>query len=648
MPLAARAAAHPPPPTAAQPTLHPPSVNTSPAARSAAGVVELERVEAVGRLKELQRRAHLACSGSGDRGHTHPYTTLGLSRSCSTADARQAFRNLQLRFHPDKVVQLLEKHRATLPTLPPRAELERLGASVILELVNANVLLNDPKQRALFDASGGENPRSAAGAAPPPPPPQPLSAAEIRTMLADKFCQLVNHDVCFAHLAACHVLVAGVGYRCDKVVVADGNCFFHSIQHARFGHSTTTDYIALRTKVMQLWATAIKSRARWAAHLFSCTEYDDDRATGATGPFAQEFPSFGDALTEDEVDAHFTTCVKEFNVASAMIRSDRNPYTGYFPAALAALVLKCHLVVVSPLGPAVRTHDYLSRSSFYAALAGDTRAWPTIVLAHVVYASPLSTGMGLRNHFLPMSRSTHGLAIQWPAALGMAATQAAERAEQCANHAVGLAIDALGRTADLELLRTPFDVTLRRLVQGATDAALARLPPLRSVSPPPRPQFSLSTEGRKAAARQSAQRLPRAPRDVSPRSAQRKVPTPLPRSSQWQPSAAAAPRSTTPPPRPTAAAAAAPPAPGARPAAWGHVHPSRVNQIFGHADDAAAQAAGAPSAVPKGAGSGREAAPSGSPAPPAAASTVRPLAQSLHASLSGVRAPASAAGRPLV
>ena len=89
-------------------------------------------------MAELRRRVDLAAEDEG--GAANPYATLGLATNSTPGEVRRAYRELALRFHPDK-------NRG--------AELTELAHAAFQEVVAAFEILGTPDKRAAFDEAAG-------------------------------------------------------------------------------------------------------------------------------------------------------------------------------------------------------------------------------------------------------------------------------------------------------------------------------------------------------------------------------------------------------------------------------------------------------------------------------------------------------------
>jgi tetratricopeptide (TPR) repeat protein len=150
-------------PPAALPRSTPPQVTTAasaPPAASAAPAVEVDEVA-------NERRREIMDAFEGLRKRTH-FEVLGLARSATEAQVKEAYFSLAKRFHPDV------HHGASLGDLRDKLE------AVFIRLGEAYEVLKNPKTRAGYEERLGRPDFSHGAPEPEPPPPPPDPAEERR------------------------------------------------------------------------------------------------------------------------------------------------------------------------------------------------------------------------------------------------------------------------------------------------------------------------------------------------------------------------------------------------------------------------------------------------------------------------------------
>ena len=100
---------------------------------------EKEPYDKIERWNDLHRRSKLAQDGYGT---SHPYETLEVDITASSADIRKAYRRLSVSFHPDK---------------NPGAEESAMALLCFKDISAAYEILNDPEKRAMYDDIGAGN-----------------------------------------------------------------------------------------------------------------------------------------------------------------------------------------------------------------------------------------------------------------------------------------------------------------------------------------------------------------------------------------------------------------------------------------------------------------------------------------------------------
>ena len=99
---------------------------------------EKEPFDKIERWNELKRRSNLALEGYGAK---HPYETLEIPNTASSADIKKAYRKLSVAFHPDKNTGTEESEMAL---------------HAFKDISAAYELLSDPEKRAMFDDIGSD------------------------------------------------------------------------------------------------------------------------------------------------------------------------------------------------------------------------------------------------------------------------------------------------------------------------------------------------------------------------------------------------------------------------------------------------------------------------------------------------------------